>query len=302
MFKKLIFNIPGALRLIMDENRRAVVQLFRIVCGKEFKMVKKLTLIFISIGLLGLVSNLSAVEEPFKAPAAQEQVQKQEAEGRETARLEALERRELRRRNMPRNRLGGQGRGGAFGTEFDGHLERLIDAYRENDREKIGQAIRQIRQLRQRIQEGRRIAGRGQRRFGGAYGQRGMGAMRSRGFAGKRGPTGYFQRPQRGMVGRGRQQFKGMRRRRADMRWQGFGGGRRRFGAGAWGHRRRAERFQGFSRQKGPAIGGWGQGQFRQRGMGRGRYRDSGRPQRRSDYGDMDRWFWEEKPMRGFRR
>lgn len=89
------------------------------------------------------------------------------------------------------------------GQMFGRWLDELIKAYRANDREKMGQLLKKMHQLRQEWQEirGRGFQGRGIRRWGQSFQGRGMTGGWGRGFQG-RGMTGRwgqgFQR--RGMI------------------------------------------------------------------------------------------------------
>jgi hypothetical protein len=136
--------------------------------------------------------------------------------------------------------------------EFDRYFNALTKAYRENDREKMGQMLRKMNQFRQNQQKAKVVPGkRGQdlpKRRGLGMGWHGRGK-------GRRG---------QGMSWHGR----GMGRRGQGMCWHGRGKGRRGRGMG-WHSRGKGRRGQGMS-WHGRGMGGRGRGMgWHGRGMGR---------------------------------
>ena len=97
------------------------------------------------------------------------------------------------------------------GQMFSRWLDELIKAYRANDREKMGQLLRKMHQLRRERQEirGRGFQGRGIRRWGRGWQGRGI-DRRGQSFQG-RGMTGGWGRgfQGRGMLGRWDRGFQG---------------------------------------------------------------------------------------------
>lgn len=204
-------------------------------------MLKKTMLGIAALILLVGAENLLAVEKKDKPKAKQkqEQVQKGQKKQASKAKTEAKKARAkkakaaaaARKRMETRRGKPQQLRPGQVQPMQEGSgrlLDELTKAYRENDREKMGQLLRKMHQTRKRLQQKNAVAAKGER-----------------GFRGRPGPG---MQPSKG-VGRPRPPMSG---RGMGRRGQGFQGR----GMGGWG--------RGF---QGRGMGGPGR-DFRGRGMG----------------------------------
>ena len=189
-------------------------------------------------------ANLIAQERrdsPKARPRQRQVLEGRQRTGREAVREHAKQvqqqraTREARRKHMENSRdkpqpvRPGQNQPAQPRQMFGGCLDELTEAYRANDREKMGQLLRKMHQLRREWQEvrGRGFQGRGIRRWGRGWQGRGIG-RRGQSFQG------------RGMIGGWGLGFQG----------RGM--------LGRWG--------RGFQRRG--MISGWGRG-FQGRGIGR---------------------------------
>ncbi len=175
-------------------------------------------------------ANLIAQERRDRPEARPRQRQKSQAEQprRQRAGGEALHEhtkqmqqqratKEARRKRMenlrgkPQPARPGQGQPAQPGQMFGRWLDELIKAYRANDREKMGQLLKKMHQLRREWQEirGRGFQGRGIRRWGRGWQGRGI-DRRGQSFQG-RGMIGGWGRgfQGRGMLGRWGRGFQG---------------------------------------------------------------------------------------------
>lgn len=203
-------------------------------------MLKKIILGIVALLLLVGAENLLAMEKKDKPKAKQKQEQVQKGQKKQTskAKTEAKKARAKKakaaaarkhmeaRRGKPQQLRPGQVRPMQEGSGR--LLDELTKAYRENDREKMGQLLRKMHQTRKRLQQKNAVATKGER-----------------GFRGRPGPG---MQPSKG-VGRPRPPMSG---RGMGRRGQGFQGR----GMGGWG--------RGF---QGRGMGGPGR-DFRGRGMG----------------------------------
>ncbi len=145
-------------------------------------------------------------------------------------------------------------------------LDELTKAYRENDREKMGQLIRKMNQLRQKMQKARVALGERMRDFRGRPEAARPSAKKERPERRKAAPKD-TDRPgppmlRRGMGRRGQgMQGKGM------SRW---GRGYQRGGIGGWGQGFQGRGMRGLGRGlqgRGRGMGGWGRG-YQRGGIG----------------------------------
>ena len=208
-------------------------------------MLKKIILGIVALLLLVGAENLLAMEKKDKPKAKQKQEQVQKGRKKQTskakteakkarakkAKAAAVARKRMEAmRGKPQQLRPGQVRPMQEGSGR--LLGELTKAYRENDREKMGQLLRKMHQIRKRLQQKNDVTAKGER-----------------GFRGRPGPG---MQPPKG-VGRPRPPMSG---RGMGRRGQGFQGR----GMGGWG--------RGF---QGRGMGGPGRG-FRGRDMGgRGR-------------------------------
>lgn len=245
-------------------------------------MLKKIILGIVALLLLVGAENLLATEKKDKPKAKQQQEQVQKGQKKQTSKAKAAavaRKRMEARRGKPQQLRPGQARPMQEGAGR--LLDELTKAYRENDREKMGQLIRKMHQFRQKVRKAMGVPGEAGRDFRGSPGPampfesrrpRAVEKPRppiprtdedwprmqppkdmARPLMPGRGTRGWGQGFQgRGMGGWGRGlQGRGMR---------GSGQGFRGRGMGGWG--------RGF---QGRGMGGWGRG-FRGRGIGgRGR-------------------------------
>jgi len=232
-------------------------------------MSKKIMLVIVAVILLLGAENLIAQErrdrpeaEPERVRALQQKPQQKPVREAVRKRVEAVRGKlqQLRPEQEASGRL----------------LDELTKAYRENDREKMGQLIRKMNQLRQRVQKARVAPGERVRDLRGRPEAAQPGAKKERPERRKatpedtdrlgppmlrRGTGRWGQGMQgRGIGGRG----QGMQGRGMGRRGQGFQGrGMGRWGQGMQG-RGMGGRGQGF---QGRGMGGLGRG-FQGRGMG----------------------------------
>ena len=228
-------------------------------------MLKKTMLGIVAVILLVGADNLLAMEKEDSPKEKQMLMQKTRRQAAERA--ERAEREVGRRRGGMRQRDQGlqQPRQNQPAQQMASKwLDELTKAYKENDREKIGQLIRKMHQLRQRVRQGRAAAAESRRAPRDMpspamppEGRRPRIVEKSRPRTDEDRPRIQLPEdvvrpltPSRGMGGWGRGfQGRGM---------GGWGRGLRGRGMGGWG--------RGF---RGRGMGGWGRG-LRGRGMGQG--------------------------------
>jgi len=186
--------------------------------------------------------------------------------------------------------------------EFDRYFNALTKAYRENDRETIGQMLRKMNQFRQNQQKAKAVPGkRGQdlpKRRGRGMGRQGQG-MGGRGQGmGRQGQGMGGQGQGMGVRGRGMGWHgRGVGGRGRGMGWQGRGRGGRGRGMG-WQGRGRSGRGRGMGWQgRGIGVRGRGMGWQGQGMGGRGRgigWQDRGNQRRKMNVPQRDDMAGEE--------
>ena len=171
-------------------------------------MLKKIMLSVAAMAVLIGASNLIAQERRGRPQAKPRQRQKVQTEQprRQRADRAAVRKRMENLRDEPEPIRPGQDQPGVPqggvpaqpGQMFSGWLDELTEAYRADDREKMGQLLRKMHQLRQEWREirGQGFQGRGMRRWDRGWQGRGIG-RRGQIFQG------------RGMLGRWGQRFQG---------------------------------------------------------------------------------------------